>query len=65
MYSRKELEVLVKKALDKLLELDLWLFLDDVNERTLTHRFAIYLEVLEEPVGIFRNHGHLRSKERI
>jgi hypothetical protein len=44
MHSKKELELLIISALEKLIDKDRELLINDVNERTLTHRFSIYLE---------------------
>ncbi len=43
-YSKEDIEYILKKALDMLLSKDNYIIKIDVNERTITHRLARYLE---------------------
>ncbi|WP_434643723.1 hypothetical protein PQ692_04845 [Thermoanaerobacterium thermosaccharolyticum] len=43
-YDIEEIRILVKNALDKLYHNDRYLLEHDVNEQSITHRLAIYLE---------------------
>lgn len=44
MVTEEQIRQAIQEALDKLMENDRYLFEKDVNERTLTHRMAIFLE---------------------
>lgn len=63
--SRSAIEALVKKAIDRLLADDGDLLQNDVNERSITHRFACYLQELFPEWNVDceynRNHDEIKK----
>lgn len=44
--NKNEIILKVKKSIQKLLEKDAWLLKHDINERSITHKLAEYLQIL-------------------